>query len=142
MITLHCPNSMCQFEVQRPQGTDCNIDPNSITTSKYMIYAIDLDNIILNTYTDCYMGDCNRLYTICSTTQSLNASNESSSRCRELSSGRQNVHSNEQPINCTVTLVPSHIMRLTCPNGGCIHSATSSNTACGRDLGIACGGKK
>ena len=52
MISLRCLNLTCQFEAQRPQGADCNIDPDSNTTSKSMIYryAIDLDNTIFNTY--------------------------------------------------------------------------------------------
>ena len=105
MISLRCPNSMCQFVPQNPQGSDCY----SNIPSKSMICTIDLNNIpILNTHTDCYIDECDRVYTICNISQNQqNSSSESSPRCGGLTNGGQTVHSNEQLINCTVILVPS-----------------------------------
>lgn len=128
---------MCQLVPQYPSGRDC-------TPSKSIICTIDLDNTpILNADTDCYIDGCNRVYTICNISQSLfNSSDESSARCGELSSGGQTVHSNKQPINCTIVLIPNRMeFYLTCQKGECRHRATSNTTTCSRDLGIDCGGK-
>ena len=95
----------------------------------------------MDAYTDCYIDDCNRVYTICNTTQSPLVS-ESSPECTGLSSRGQTLQSNEQPSNCTVNLLPGHIMRLDCPKGECLHTAITSNTACSMDLGIDCEGEK
>ena len=143
MVSLRCPNSTCQFKLQNPQGSDCY----SNIPSKSMICTIDLNNIpILNTYTDCYIDECDRVYTICNISQNQqNSSSESSPRCGGLTNGGNTVHSNEQPINCTVTLVPSlktFTIHLRCPKGECSHTAISNNLTCSRDLGIDCGGKQ
>lgn len=140
MINIHCHNSMCQFrEPHTLQGRDCY----SNTPSKSNICTIDLDNTIINTYTDCYIDDCNGEYTICNTTQNLlNSSNESSPRCRELSSGGQTAHSNEQPINCTVSFASNSVIYLRCQKGECNYTTRSTNTTCSKDLGIDCEGEQ
>ena len=139
MISLNCPNSTCQLMVQTPQGNlqDCY----SNAPSKSIIWS---DNTIVNihTCTDCYIDDCNRVYTICNTTQSQSLLDESSPECRELSSRVQTLHSNEQPINCTVNILRGHIIRLDCPKGECLHTAKASSTTCNMDLGIDCEGEK
>ena len=97
--------------------------------------------IIFYIYTDCFIDNSNRTYNICSTTQSLlNTSSESLSRCRELSSGGQTVHSNEQSFNCTIDLIADTMIFLRCQIGECNYTAKSSNTACSNDLGINCEG--
>ena len=125
---------MCQFEARVLQARNCNINNDSNTSCKSMMWWCLRMTLIIK-HADCYLDDCNRMYKLCNPTMSLrNVSSESSPTCRELSSGEQTDHSNEQPINCTIIVVPNEII-MRCQKGGCNHTAISTNTDCKRELG-------
>ena len=98
---------------------------------------IDLNTTAINI--DCFIHDCNGMYNICEASQNLLS--EYSSECRELSRGGQTVLGNEQPINCTITVVPNQII-IRCLKGGCDHTARSSNSACRSEIGCDQGKKR
>ena len=89
-----------------------------------------------NLYAACDITDCNRVYNLCNTTQSLSNANATSEfPPQRLPSRGQISQSNMPPINCTIIYFSNSGLMVTCKKEECTITFRTNTTACNKDLG-------